>query len=689
MTAVFLPTEVLQHIYLHTSAIDFNHARYVNRSWFVSSLDRDLLVIMLKRLGFWRAAEAELMSSKSRRTYERNGTYKSEIRFLSIYLSRECSLLSPSPSFEELCSRKEYSLTSAKVISHVACFNMFNLTEQGSYSGNRPIKFKVSSCKRFVLTAQGNVIYVYKLDGTEIHAWTKVIYPRTVFAMCMDTSSESYILGAILSDGPAVICDLNPKLVSLKRTTFINRDPLYWQSMYGRHCTHDKHDAEDIGDICGKGWLGFNGIDLYTGSGENFNINNLDDERTYADNYINQTWNVHSLTAPDISTTLGPTGANLLWEGPHTIIPNDGSSLTVPNSIAVCAKRRCVALGVYNGVELHWTDQITGEDMTHLFATKGVHDIINFVPVNFGSRLSERVQILASMSCPMAGFRGSDRSYFGENFASEFLLSSHFAKKTDEASNYHGILPLDDGYHVIYLDPKSKSLCLGCHFSPQRQTAIKPKLIFSGPPHDARVQSYKFLTRKRGGIILIAGFRFTSRNLFYMYSVPPELLAAPIDLPCTTSITNAKDGVKVASNLTTNMVWAEWWPFRDSCHKRDHIENSTFWPIAMRGIYFAENADVADIAIQFDRQLIVWIFKQNGEAAVYSTDDIYDIHRHLTKHQHSNGNKLPLGSLRFQLDTDAYRTYDYKMDDCSINSLNMESNSSDSGYDSVKAGSPV
>jgi F-box-like len=47
-----LPTEILQQIFYNLAPSDFNSARHTCRSWFVKSLNRSLLEMMLKRAGF-------------------------------------------------------------------------------------------------------------------------------------------------------------------------------------------------------------------------------------------------------------------------------------------------------------------------------------------------------------------------------------------------------------------------------------------------------------------------------------------------------------------------------------------------------------------------------------------------------------------------------------------------------------
>ena len=626
------------------------------------------------------------MSWESRHLYESIDKDKSKIYLLSSHLTKECSLLSSFPSGEcvqGLHVGKERNITSAKLLSLISCFNVLGSAKKGSYFRSNSIKIKVSNCKRFVLVARLNVIHVYKLDGTKIRQWTKVIYPQRVSTMCMDTSPEYYALGALLLKGPAVVCDINPEMVSLERTMSVVRDPLYWQSMFRRRYANEIGKTEDASNLCRKSRASFNGIDLYTGLGEYLFVNDTNDVRTFAESYINQTWNIHSLTVLNPGTDCGVARASSSPEGPHTIFPNDGSMLTVPESMAICAKRRCVAFGTYNGVELHWTDQVTGEDMNRWFATNGRHELLHFVPANCGNMLPERIQMVTSLSYPIDDIIGSDHMFARETPSSENLLSVNRKRMMNEPSISYAALPLDDGYHIIYLDCINGSLCLGCRTISRGQMRVRAKVVFRGPSENSRVGCYRFLTRKEGGIILVAGFRVASQDRIYMYSIPPEIVATPFDLQRPNSKMIVEDALKVASTLNTHLAWTDWWPSEDNNFKRNQDGNSISWPIVMRGTYFAESTDVADVAIQFDSHLIIWIFRQNGDAAVYSTYNEKDTDRAIANHAQTNNNNLPVGSLNVQIDTATYRNDDRDMAHRYMYSSDMEDEIPDSGYGSV------
>ncbi|KAK2728190.1 F-box domain-containing protein [Colletotrichum kahawae] len=83
-----LPVEILHQIYLYLHPYDFNSARHTCRSWFTTSLNRSILVRMLKRGGWWSSVEDILGLG----LFSQRKQHLDEIWTMSKWLSRECTL---------------------------------------------------------------------------------------------------------------------------------------------------------------------------------------------------------------------------------------------------------------------------------------------------------------------------------------------------------------------------------------------------------------------------------------------------------------------------------------------------------------------------------------------------------------------------------------------------------------------
>jgi hypothetical protein len=87
--------------------------------------------------------------------------------------------------------------------------------------------FTVSSCGRFLMVANGCLLYVYELNRTHkipaiktnsnpgaLRPVTSIICPRRVLACSMDTSSNRYAVAILLDGRMGIVCDINTNIVS-------------------------------------------------------------------------------------------------------------------------------------------------------------------------------------------------------------------------------------------------------------------------------------------------------------------------------------------------------------------------------------------------------------------------------------------------------------------------------------------
>lgn len=170
------------------------------------SLDVSLLTLMLKRGGWWSGVEAELRHAKRSR-------YRPEAWFLSRRLSRECALSAgwTGNGVDDPDTRNGFP----KVLFESTHVDFGDLATGypgagGTQSGG--LVFTVSVCGRFLLVADGGIIYVYELLGNELTARTVVVCPRRVLAMSMDASGGRYAVAALLDGRMGIVCTLDQSL---------------------------------------------------------------------------------------------------------------------------------------------------------------------------------------------------------------------------------------------------------------------------------------------------------------------------------------------------------------------------------------------------------------------------------------------------------------------------------------------
>lgn len=185
--AMGYPRELIQHIYSYLHPRDFNAARHTCQSWMTASLDKGLLTLMLKRAG-WSA---------------RNENY---IWGMSCRLARECALTSgwTGNGITEPPLSSPFRQSAWVDFSELAS----GYTSSTGRNSNGLV-FTVSVCGKYLLVAEGGMIYVYELVGDTLRVLTSVVCPRKVLAMSMDASSKRFAVAALLDGRMGLMCDLH------------------------------------------------------------------------------------------------------------------------------------------------------------------------------------------------------------------------------------------------------------------------------------------------------------------------------------------------------------------------------------------------------------------------------------------------------------------------------------------------
>ncbi|SLM33982.1 F-box domain [Lasallia pustulata] len=483
-----LPQELLELVYRHLDPVDFNAARHTCRAWMMASLEWRLLTAMLRRGGWWVGFQADLMA---------HGPASSDVNkewLMSKRLATECSLgpgwtgngLAPRrPSDAPQAYRADSTLltstgdmTGLVLTSHVdfsefsdSCYSTADATPAPP-----AVHFTVSVCNRFVLVTDNCTIYIYRLRDhppstsnfapthpshrPHLTPLTSVICPRRVLAVSMDTSSQRFAIAALLEGRTGLVCDL--QMDASQRPSPASCNPLHPSTSSAAqhptptthsHPSHtssrtpDHHIASILGAPPSRSWS--------TGSsGED----NLQARRGTFASPVGPT----SSAPPPLAQS--PTSAHKagirVESGPRSLYRNLCSPDDPPVSVAICPQRRCVAFGCGAGIELHWVDGLTGQDLNRWFPLATAAGYLYFLPPRRGAESAKKLRLMASGAWEAgleAGARGA-------------VESDHFQAR-----------PLSDGYHVLFTDPGTGLLCLGSDAPLGGPTKLLRKVVFLGP----------------------------------------------------------------------------------------------------------------------------------------------------------------------------------------------------------------
>ncbi|KAK7542771.1 uncharacterized protein J3D65DRAFT_547182, partial [Phyllosticta citribraziliensis] len=474
-----LPAEVIQEVFSHLHPRDFNSARHSCRIWMLSSLDRNLLRIMLQRGAWWYGAHGELWSHATSIRY-------SEEWLLSRHLARQCALsagwtgngVDKSPP-DGACALVKTTEVDFSELSH-------GYIGTGRKTGP-PLIFAVSICGQYLMIAEASMIYIYSLEGDGIQLLTNVVCPRKALAMSMDASEHRFAMAVLLEGRMGMVCDLKFGPAHCEAPNIAPGD--YIESTSGHRSTTGPSlftsrlyplDSRATSVSQNTSHVPtsqtFNTVNVRN-SDMNSTLYETTNPQARNDNLINQTWNLHPHHLENarhcrqkhkhtmFCDHITPSRRMPLENGPHTVYRHLCSEDDPPRSVAICPQRRCVAFGCSSGIELHWIDAQTGQDLQRWFPLSAPSDFLFFLNPRPGVDSTHKLRIISSIAHPQD--REGIRSRFFPETSPNIVVWDYRTVDRERrcsavpSTDHYRAVPLSDGYHHLFTDPISSALYLG------------------------------------------------------------------------------------------------------------------------------------------------------------------------------------------------------------------------------------
>ncbi|KAE8446856.1 hypothetical protein EG329_011487 [Mollisiaceae sp. DMI_Dod_QoI] len=697
--ATNLPAEIVQQIFNNLSPADFNSARHSCRSWFIHSLNKSMLETMFKRGGF---ASSMMGNITTTRTIDPNSLHIETWR-MSKLVSRECAL---GPDW------LGDGVSQAKNEKHSAFVNITSVdfTEVAvHYPGpdSAGTVFTNSTCGRFLMAANGCLVYIYELDryhkleddtfpkrAGHLLPVTSIICPGRVLACSMDTSSQRYAIAILLDGRLGVVCDI---------TTI---SPLYSLSTEGSSgntgsrifpgSKTSSYEFSASGRMQGTSFL--DRVSLKSSSAP------LRSERPCPEppfvfpgiattgasfSHINDSeWqDVFQGDIPESSRTAGPSSRHTslprafvvgrdgqlqefsmssqaleqnsssmpIEDGPRSLYRNLCSEDDPPRSVAICPQRRCVAFGCSSGIELHWVDALTGQDLNRWFPLTAPSDFLFFLPPRKSIDSAKKLRLISSAARPSERPAISERSFGARTWISPFWErfgwgTNHYVEGDDAAtaqgiltrlrvdagrtsltgrmdcSDHYRAVPLSDGYHILFTDPATGLLCLGSDAPVGGPTKLLRKIWFKGPEGQGSPTVYAGGSDLSWGVRVVAGFGRGAEQSLWLFSVPNDVFNT--NQGTEPGFSTPAWFASSSSCESQNTDWINWWP-DDGLqewlnHGRDPVPGilpRSIWPIKIRGQKIGTCSGLVDVAIDSGPQMTIWAFSKCGIATVWKLDD--------------------------------------------------------------------
>ena len=676
-----LPAEVLCQIYNRLSPADFNSARHACRLWYINSLDHSLLETMLKRGGWSTSIDNEIGFSHVLDSQAR----VNDEWLMSKRIARECAL-GPDWTGNGLCPANEslkclYTKHDTKktpfIHTSTTDFTEVGVHYPGSDEPTSGISFTVSTCGKFLMVTHGCLVYIYELNCSHsydetvedrqngaLRPVTSVICPRRVLACSMDTSSHRYAIAVLLDGRIGLVSDLT----SLKDRTQRRSPSSYWMSRDASSSRGNEYrNRVSISSSRSRGSHRAQSDQPFVfpviAAEASQSTFSLESERSTWEDVTQSQVPIFGAPATDQSQTtsrllFGQVGfqghaTNLF---PSCTMPVESSIPTLyaplcsaddmPRSVALCPQRQCVAFGCSSGIELHWVDALTGQDLNRWFPLTAPSDYLYFLPPRPGVDSAKKLRLISSAGRPgensviaeryggiksgthASPFWGVQPGHHDNNPADVASADrAGLSTPTRDNSDHYRAVPLSDGYHILFTDPSTGLLCLGSDAPIGGPTKLLRKIWFAGPQGQGSPVTYTGGNDLRWGVRVLAAYGHGTEQSIWLFSVPPDVFTESqaeqggINLPFAGISSGTESG---------NRDWVKWWynvdstnspePFYGASHAMI-IRQDRLWPIQVRGQEIGRCHGVVDLAIDAGPEMTIWAFGKEGLAKTWQVDD--------------------------------------------------------------------
>jgi hypothetical protein len=623
--------EIVQQIFGYLHPRDFNAARHTCRNWMRASLDSKLLLSMLSRGGWSSGIEAGLSEQKCTSSNAPN-ILQSRAWLLSRCLSRQCALASA-------WTGNGLDTRSAVVQTlHIDFEELANGYTASKAKDSGGLVVSASVCGSFLMVARDTLIYIYNLQTGFMVPATSVVCPRRVLSMSMDVSSGRHAVAALLEGRMGMVSELHYGCRADDESfTGVHVDALKTTS--GDAPTTNKRVGENgrtlarpasSADYCSfpyaLQWENEIGGALGVPSGQQgTSLRGTNDARTYEHNHLNQAWTLqlHGPLQDSIAhfrPIAEPCSRNLPIEsGTSTFYRHLCSEDDPPRSVTICPQRRCVAFGCSAGIELHWIDAMTSQSLSRWFPLTAPSDYLHFLAPRPGFESAKKLRLISSAAHPNDGPSIRRKLFLGRASISSLWGSFGFESASRRlelpgCDHYHAI-PLSDGHHVLFIDPPSGRLALGCDAPLGGPSKLLRKVMFVPPEDKVVPRLYTAAADLSRGALVAAIYGDT----IMLYSIPPDIIAlSQLEQKAESSDIYASPPFSTAGRAKNH--WLDWWDEPstvDTVEKLPSDDSNPIWPIAIRGTAIGKLPGICEVTIQTRPEIMLWAFTHAAQCMAW------------------------------------------------------------------------
>jgi hypothetical protein len=697
-----LPTEILQQIFYMLTPVDFNSARRICRVWFISSLELSVLKAMSSRGGWSRCVQRDLAVNQALAPASRiNDEW-----VVSKRLARECTLGPDWTGNGVSDNEDQHSSPKKSGFAHTSTIDFTDVPVSHLLAGGAGTIFTVSTCGKFLMAANGCLVYIYELNRSHdpryisvtrpgsLRPVTSIICPRRVLACSMDASSRRYAIAVLLDGRMGMVCEIAAKHIAPEgastRSTHNSADD---ETSDPSEASLDK--SQKVGEFHEHSFLDqvyFDSPGPSFASGFSTSLSpfilgrsptsatSIPDEyvwrgaiKSYMPEPVQTTRRksrpslprTHVIdpgsrlysSLPPVQEKIHTNNSMPIEMGPRSLYRSLCSDDDPPRSVAICPQRRCVAFGCSAGIELHWVDALTGQDLSRWFPLTAPSDYLFFLPPRTSIDSAKKLRLISSAASPgerpaisqriagratrnspfweRLGYGTSSQESNGEASSDQHLISrlrantqSRVFSGSIDCSDHYRAVPLSDGYHVLFTDPTTGLLCLGSDAPVGGPTKLLRKIWFQGPAGRGSPVAYAGSLDVGGSVRVVAAFDSGSEQSIWFFSVPGDVFAANKGFHFVLGNSHLQTWSHRCTHDNRSPDWVEWWPDRGLNewlnYDNDPIQGvlpRPVWPVKIRGQEVGVCSALVDLAVHSGPSMTVWAFSRQGIAKVWRIND--------------------------------------------------------------------
>lgn len=232
------------------------------------------------------------------------------------------------------------------------------------------------------------------------------------------------------------------------------------------------------------------------------------------------------------------------------------------------------------------------------------------------------------------------RDLLDQGYPSDGLLRR---VSTSSADHYRAV-PLGDGYHILFTDPKTGNLCLGTDAPVGSLNRLVRKIWFRPPLGAASTASpvlYAAGADTRHGVRVMATFSVQSgdadpqindcsdKQIIVFYSIPPDMFQ---DISQTGPDSARQPETRPQEELEGVSEWLYWRETSQSSDE-DPLWDNTVYPLEIQGQPIAVCCNLVELAVDSGPDMTLWAFSAEGWARTWALDTGREVFSHTAVQQ--------------------------------------------------------